>query len=670
MLPYMNITSGKPYPLGATRQGSDVNFAVYAKGISCLSLCLYQEGTTDPTQEIPLDPLTNKTGDIWHIQLEGCPDDILYDYCATPKDGTKQYLLDPYSKAIASDSIWNYASVSAYKPLGKIIDNTPFDWEGIGHPQIPMKDLIIYEMHVRGFTVDSSSHVEKPGTYLGVIEKLPYLKNLGVNAIELMPIFEFNEKENPFINPKTHRSLVNYFGYSTVNFFSPMNRFASNSSSDQSLIEFKNLVKECHKNGIEVILDVVFNHTGEGGSTGPILSFKGLDIHAYYLLDSHGQHQNFSGCGNTFNCNHPIAIQFILDALRYWAVEMHVDGFRFDLASIMTRDTDGTPLSKAPLVEAISKDPVLIDTKLIAEAWDPTGLYQLGIFGGSDRWAEWNGRYRDVVRRFIKGTSGYKSAFATALCGSQDLYGHMKNPTCSVNFITCHDGFTLQDLVSYTDKHNIENGEDNRDGTNQNDSWNCSVEGPSHNKKVIQLRERQKRNFHLALMVSQGVPMIFMGDEYGHTKFGNNNSWGQDNRLNWFLWDQLASDQGFFRYYRSLIHYREGHPLLKQGSFLTEKEITWHGLMPDHPEWDKDNFFVAFTLNTPSQGPQLYIAFNADHHAHNITLPHPHKGNHWRCVVNTYLPSPDDFYDEGNRPIIQGNNFHIQSRSAILLECH
>jgi isoamylase/glycogen operon protein len=669
----IQIQSGSPFPLGATVQSKGINFAVYVKEAHHLSICLFEEKTVEHSiKEIELDPKKHQTGRIWHALLTGLPDHMVYGFkISFPDQPDKEYLLlDPYAKAIASDSIWGGQQIGSeqpYRPLGKVISHA-FDWEGDQFPKIPMKNLIIYEMHVRGFTQDPSSGVQHPGTYKGLMEKIPYLKDLGINAIELMPIHEFNEREALQHHPKTKQKLYNYFGYSTVNFFSPMVRFASQTEKDQVIIEFKTLVKELHKNGIEVILDVVFNHTFEGNEQGPILCYRGLDRHAYYMIDGES-YLNFSGCGNTFNCNHPIVRELILDSLRYWVTEMHVDGFRFDLASILTRGGNGAPLSNPPLVDAISYDPVLADTKLIAEAWDAGGLYQVGYFTpGSTRWSEWNGKYRDTIRRFIKGTPDHKTAFATALCGSQDLYGHGRAPYCSVNFMTAHDGFSLADLVTYNDKHNWENGEDNRDGFNYNDSWNCGFEGHSSNKRVVALRERQIRNFHLALMLSQGVPMLLMGDEYGHTRNGNNNTWCQDNELNWFLWNRMDARPGFYPFYRFMIHFRNQHPLLRKDTFLTDKHITWHGQFPFNPDWSHDNRLVAFTLNNSDQRANLYTAFNAGHLPITITIPPAPEGKHWFWVVNTHQIPPDDFYDEARRIPLEALTYRLYSYSAILLQ--
>lgn len=665
----LSISQGNPYPFGATPSENGVNFAIAAKDAQQLTLSLFTEANpATPFKEIALDPDDHKTGDVWHVRVKGLPPFSLYGYLLTPfppETGT-YLLLDPYAKIVASHAAWGNAQ-TPYRPLGIITENTSFDWQGDRLPKIPAKDLVIYEMHVRGFTRDLSSDVKHPGTFLGMIEKIPYLKELGVNAVELLPIHEFDENEAKQNNPQTNEKLCNYFGYSTVNFFSPMMRYASEQSQDKAVTEFKTMVREFHKNGIEVILDVVYNHTFEGNEEGPVLSFRGLDRRSYYMIDPEGKYLNFSGCGNTFNANHPIPRELIISSLRYWVTEMHVDGFRFDLASILNRAENGAPLSSAPIVEAISLDPILSQTKLIAEAWDAAGLYQVGGFYPGTRWSEWNGRYRDVVRRFIKGTSGHKTVFATALCGSQDLYGWGRSPVCSVNFVTAHDGFSLADLVSYNEKHNLNNGEENRDGFDHNDSWNCGIEGHSSNKKIVMLRERQIRNFHLALMISQGIPMLVMGDEYAHTRHGNNNTWCQDNELNWFLWNQTDIRPGFYRFFRSLIHFRKNHPLLGRESFLSEQDITWHGIAPCKPDWEHDNSFIAFTLNN-TNGPQLYVAFNAGHNMQTITIPPAGEGKGWRWVVNTHNPTPHDFFDEDQRQKLNSKTFRISSYSAIMLE--
>lgn len=661
----LETSPGTPFPFGATPHGEEINFAISAKNVQKLSLCLFDLFHLDtPSKEIELDPAVNKSGDVWHIRVKGLTPSAAYGFRLTPQGVNKKpfLLLDPYAKEMASHHTWGTTQLP-YQPLGKIVSLQEFDWQGDRHPRTKPEDLVIYEMHVRGFTQDPSSEVKFPGTFLGVIEKIPYLKDLGINAVELMPIHEFNESEVTLVNPTTKGKLHNYFGYSTVNFFSPMNRYANQSAIE----EFKTMVRELHKNGIEVILDVVYNHTGEGNMAGPIYSFRGLNLSGYYMVDNQGNYLNYSGCGNTFNTNHPWAFELILSSLRYWVTEMHVDGFRFDLASIFSRTGNDPHVSRAPIIEAISSDPILADTKLIAEAWDAAGLYQVGSFYPGDRWAEWNGHYRDVVRRFIKGTPGNKTAFATALCGSQDLYGWGRSPTCSINFITAHDGFSLADLVTYNEKHNKGNGESNRDGCDHNDSWNCGVEGHSTNKKIVLLRERQIRNFILALMVSQGTPMVLMGDEYAHSRHGNNNTWCQDNELNWFLWDQIEARPGFNRFFKNLIEFRKTHPQFKRGTFLNDKDITWHGLTPSDPDWGNDNHIIAFTLETDGH-PDIYVAFNASHQRRSVTLPATGAEKEWRWVVNTHNQTPNDFFDKDHRARLMANPCIIPAYSAIMLE--
>lgn len=645
MAPSYTIKKGSPLPLGVSKKDQGINFALFSKNATQVTLSLFQNGA--PLADIPLDIKEHKTGDTWHIALEGLPDQVEYGYHVSgpfqPKKGHyfhPNYLVtDPYAKSLNTSNKWGDSN--SWRALkGRVITETEFNWENTPAPEIPIQDLIIYEMHVRGFTQHPSSKVQKPGTFLSIVEKIPYLKSLGINAIELLPIHEFNETENVNKNPLNPKEkLFNFWGYSTVNFFTPMNRYAVASDWGAAINEFKTMVKELHKNQIEIILDVVFNHTAEGSCRGPFLSFRGIDNAVYYFLNPSGTLMDFTGCGNSVNANHPHVMQFIIDSLKYWVQEMHVDGFRFDLASVFCRDNTGGMLLDPPIIKAINADPAFAKTKLIAEAWDAAGLYQVGHFPGGDKWADWNGRYRDVVRRFIKGTNGKSGYFATALCGSEDLYGHGKKPTSSINFITAHDGFTLKDLVCYQGKHNLENGENNHDGSNSNDSWNCGHEGPTKDPKIIELRQRQMRNFVVALMVSIGVPMFFMGDEYGHTKNGNNNSYCHDNEINWFLWEELEKRQEFFQFFQGMIALRKKNPILRRTNFLTKEDIDWHGHEPFKPNWEPKNRFVAYTLKDPAGHP-LYIAFNAHYQKALITLP-PNVS--WRRLVDTSLsPSFSD----------------------------
>lgn len=600
----LQISKGVPEPLGLSLDGDTANFALFSEHATEVILGLFRDNNV---KEIPM----NRTGDIWHVAVKGVREEMDYAFrCSGPREllyNPDAWLTDPYAK-VMKDQI--KAKVSLPKP---------FDWQGDTTPKIPMQDLVIYEMHVRGFTKDPSSGVKHPGTYLGLIEKIPFLKKLGVNAVELLPIFEFDE---------TYRMkppLINYWGYNSLHFFAPKKMYAAS----DPILEFKTLVRELHKNGIEVILDVVYNHTGEGEFKDYYVNFRGIDNSVYYQVDDKGNYRNFSACGNTVNANHPVVQKFILDSLRYWVEEMHVDGFRFDLASILTLDGQGKPMAHPPIIEAISQDRVLSKVKLIAEPWDATGLYQLGCFPKWGHWSEWNGRYRDIVRRFIKGTDAKAGLFASAISGSEMIYS-ASTPLSSINFITAHDGFTLRDLVSYQNKHNFVNGEGNRDGNNQNDSWNCGHEGPTKDAAIDALRERQMRNFLLALFISQGIPMLLMGDEYGHTRHGNNNPYTQDNEINWFLWNELKQNQKIFQFVSKLIAFRKSHPQLRRTKFLTDEDVEWYN------NWDPNSRLIAF-----QHKKGLYIAFNANYQSTQVTLPL----GQWREVINT--AEDWEFHEEG-----------------------
>jgi isoamylase len=625
----MNLNQGSPEPLGFSIRGNVANFALFSSHATKVTLGLF-DASDNPIKEIPL----NRTVDIWHIGITDLPPGLEYAYrCEGPKEllyNPTEWLIDPYAKIVRNKR------ALACLPA-------PFDWQSDRPPKIPRSDLIIYEMHVRGFTRHPSSGVAHPGTYLGIIEKIPYLKKLGVNAIELMPIFGFDHTYCKDINPKTKQKLVNYWGYSPLHYFSPMNWYASK----DAVGEFKTLVREMHKNGIEVILDVVYNHTGEEDNTEYYAHFRGIDNSVYYMVDKSGKYLNYTGCGNTVNANHPVVQKLILDSLRYWIEEMHVDGFRFDLASILTRDPTGKPIDHPPILDAIKKDPVISKVKLIAEAWDATGLYQLGYFPKWGPWSEWNGRYRDIVRRFIKGTDAKVGVFANVISGSEMIYCSSKSPLSSINFITAHDGFTLRDLVTYQNKHNFDNGENNCDGNNQNDNWNCGHEGPTSDPAINALRERQMRNFLLALFLSQGIPMLLMGDEIGHTRHGNNNPYVQDNEINWYLWDK--QDPKILQFTSSLIAFRLSQPQLRHTKFLTDAEVDWF------TNWDPHSRLVAYRLKGP---PALYIAFNANFEPATITLP---PGN-WRTLVNT---SEDWVFHKSGPPL---SSIELTPYSAILAQ--
>lgn len=658
-------SSGTPFPLGATREKSGFNFALFSE-VQVLELVIATPTSPEACLYVPLDPERNKTGQVWHLFYE--TDESMLYYAYTIKDGdTKRLVQDPYARLVHTGNSFgdNAYQSKTYetKPIGIAFTNRTFDWEDDKPLQLDSKNLIIYEMHVRGFTKDSSSKVSCPGTYSGVIEKIPYLKKLGINAIEFLPLHEFNEADNFRKNPKTKEPLCNFWGYSTLSFFSPMQRYSSYNDPIEALYECKKMVRELHKAGIEVIVDVVFNHTGEGNEQGPKISWKALAETTYYLKNSEGYYLNFSGCGNTLNCNHPIVADMIIDSLRYWVSELHVDGFRFDLASILMRDQDGQVLETAPLIERITQDPVLSHCKLIAEPWDAAGAHQVGHFyqshwGKPETWLEWNDSFRSVVRNFIKGTPGFAGYFATKLCGSQDVYGHSGSPANSVNFITCHDGFTLCDLVSYNHKHNSDNGEDNRDGMNNNDSWNGGVEGPTKQKSIQTLRTRQMKNFCVALLCSIGVPMFLMGDEYGHSKKGNNNTWCQDNALNWFLWDEANENSELFSFWSKMISFRKNTHYFRRAAFFAKDELEWHGKEPNHPDWGLGSKIVAFTVD------DLYVAFNADHTSKFLTLPGTGKA---RCIVNTAEKAPCDFIENPDSQKIVNGKIKVSPYSAVVL---
>lgn len=627
---------GKPYPLGSSISPFGINFALVSRSAVEVTLCLYGADLLQPAAQLVLDPHQNKSGDIWHIEVGELQDQTGYAYRVKGPFGTYE-LLDPYARRIIPRRL---PPMNLYHPIAHLPKADTFDWKGDRSPKHKLTDLVLYEMHVGGYTQDPSSGVRHPGTYLGVIEKIPHLLELGVNAVELMPLFEFDPQETPRCCITSKQKLGNYWGYSTVNFFTPATCF---SATGDSVTEFRQMVAALHQAGIEVILDVVYNHTAEGDTRGPVLSFKGLDNAIYYMLDANGNYLNYTGCGNTFNCNHPIVRSLILDSLRYWVAEMHVDGFRFDLASIFLRDRHGNPYGHSPLLEAIEEDPLLSQTKLIAEPWDAAGLYHVGAFRPTGRrWSEWNGRYRDAIRRFIKGDDHSKGEFATRLCGSEDLYGDAGTPKNSINFVTAHDGFTLADLVAYNQKHNMDNGEGCRDGTNDNYSWNCGVEGNTEDTKILSRRQRQIRNFMVALILSRGVPMLLMGDEYGHTKQGNNNTWCVDDARNWLQWSQIKANEALFRFYKGMIAIRNTYPILKRNSFYTKYEIEWHGLQPHHPEWGQGIPLIALSLHDNVSGDSLYVAFNATGKPQTFTLPAPSYGGSWGVLIDTAKASPDD----------------------------
>ena len=664
--------TGSPEPLGATVTPQGINFALFSRHATAVTLVIEKEidGQT-VRQEFPLDPAFNKTGDIWHGLLGNTSTALRYGYRLSgphdPKGSGHWYddqriLIDPYAKELRSPDWGEERDCLGEKPCGLLPDQD-YDWQGDRPLNRPLPDTIIYEMHVRGFTRHPSSGTKHPGTFKGMIEKIPYLQELGITAVELMPVTEFNENETIFKNPDTGKPLKNYWGYSPLSFFAPKTGYSSDTRNP--LDEFRDMVKAFHQAGIEVILDIVYNHTAEGGYDGPTTSFRGIDNTIYYLLDPWTRaYLNFSGCGNTCNCNHPVVRTLIMDALRWWVINMHVDGFRFDLASILGRDQAGHVLPNPPVVEMIAEDPILADSKIIAEAWDAAGLYQVGSFSDHHRWAEWNGRFRDDVRAFMCGQRGRIPALATRIAGSSDLYQHDgRRPCNSINFITSHDGFTLQDLVSYNGKHNRMNGEENRDGDNNNLSWNSGVEGKTNNKKINQLRNRRVRTMAVILFLSQGVPMMVAGDEFGRSQQGNNNAWCQDNEISWLKWNLLDKHSSRFRFFKKLIHLRREHPIFRRKEFFLSRdteqeplhieEIHWQGLKPGEQDWSHHCHTLAFSLNG-SQLPEgedddFFIMLNGHQEEEQsftvAPLPSLHKKRKWKKIIDTGNKAPDDFVE-------------------------
>ena len=638
---------GRVFPFGATIIDGGVNFSIFSKEATGCTLLLYHHGHRKPFVKIPF-PQEFRIGDVYTMMVFGIDIETTeYGYCFDgvydPSRGLRynkdRILLDPYAKSVSGRSVWGRKPdpENPFPHRGQFVYED-YDWEGDKPLEYSPKDLVIYEMHVRSFTQHPSSGVKRKGTFSGLLEKIPYLKELGVNCIELMPIFEFDELENT--REAGGKRLVNYWGYSTVCFFAPKAGYAASAPFGMEVDELKNLIKHLHRNGIEVILDVVLNHTAEGNGDGPYISYKGIDNRNYYLLTPDGEYYNFSGCGNTMNCNNAVVRNMILDCLRYWISAYHIDGFRFDLASILTRDEDGAPMMSPPLVESLAQDPVLGRAMLVAEAWDAGGLYQVGNFPSWNRWAEWNGRYRDCVRRFIKGGAEQAPELFKRIRGSDDMYG-ARSSLASVNFITCHDGFTLNDLVSYNEKHNEANGEDNRDGCSDNDSWNCGAEGETGDPEINALRQRQIRNFLTILLISRGIPMLLSGDEFGNTQWGNNNAYCQDNEISYLDWENLKTNQDLFHYVRDLIAFRSAHPVLRDAGYdfgqngTGYPELSFHGTKP----WELDEnasthtFACLFAEDHAKFATKkdcfIYAAFNAHWEEHDFSLPVIPAGMRW-----------------------------------------
>jgi glycogen operon protein len=686
----LDVRAGRLYPFGATLTPGGVNFAVFSRHATACTLVLYRRGEDDPFAELPF-PAEFRIGDVYAMTVFGLDhEEIEYgyrmegpcDFAAGQHFDPSVVLLDPYAKVIGGRDVWGEEPKWNRKPQHRArILQEDFDWQDDQPLEIPAEDLVVYEAHVRSFTRHSSSGVKHPGTYAGLREKIPYLKALGVNCLELMPIFEFDEFENSSTNPATGETRYNYWGYSTVGFFAPKAGYAATGPLGMQADEFKTLVKELHKNDIEVMLDVVFNHTAEGDHRGPTISFRGLDNRIYYMLTPEGWYFNFSGCGNTLNCNNPVVRQMVLDCLRYWVSEYHIDGFRFDLAAILGRDPMGVPLSNPPLVESLAGDPILGRCKLVAEAWDAGGLYQVGSFPAYGRWAEWNGKYRDTVRKFLKGDLGQVPDLSLRLQGSPDLY-YGRGTAASVNFLTCHDGFTLCDMVSYNDKHNEANGEHNNDGANDNNSWNCGAEGDTDDPAIVALRKRQIKNAAALLAVSQGIPMILMGDEVGRTQRGNNNTYCHDNDLNWFDWRLVEENADLLRFFRTAIALRHAHPVLRSRDHLRFADylgaglpdISWHGTRAWQPDWSAGSRVLAMMLSgrhakgglTPDD--DIYVAINSHWDALEFELPRPSAGRSWHVAVNTSMPEPEDCFATGQEPRLDNqDSIWVGGRSVMIL---
>lgn len=684
------LRAGRPFPFGASFVPGGVNFSVFSRHATACTLVLFEKGSLEPMAEIPfLDSF--RIGHIFCMIVFGLDyENIEYGYRMhgpfEPHKGHRfnpqKILLDPYAKAISGRNIWGQPADkhNGYQ-LRSLLVYDDFDWTGDRPLELPNEDIIIYEMHVRSFTRHPSANVKHPGTFAAIREKIPYLKELGVNAVELMPIHEFDEQENPRINPLTGENLVNFWGYGTVGFFAPKAGYAASGIYGMQVDEFKALVKAFHQNGIEVFLDVVFNHTAEGNADGPTFSFRGIDNKTYYMLKPDGSYYNFSGTGNTMNCNNPVVRGLVMEALRYWAAEYHIDGFRFDLASILGRDATGKPLANPPLLEAMAYDPILGKTKLIAEAWDAGGLYQVGTFPSYGRWSEWNGKYRDALRRFLKGDTKMTWEMAQRIQGSPDLYAE-RSPTASINFVTAHDGFTLADLFAYSSKHNAANGENNRDGANDNYSWNWGHEGVTADPQISALRHRLAKNAIAILMVSQGIPMILMGDEIGHTKQGNNNTYCHDNELNWFNWGQKEENAALFRFVQQCIAFRKAHPVLRSKTHLRHSDymgsgypdISWHGVTAWQPDWGEHSHTLAFMLcgqhaqDGAIPDDYIYVAMNMHWEDHVFELPQLPSPLQWHLFADTKRTSPQDICPPGEEILLHNQKqFFVVNRSVAIL---
>ena len=676
---------GRSHPLGATVVAGGVNFSIFSRSAASMELLLFDRADDErPARIIWIDPAANRTYHYWHVFVPGVGPGQIYGYRVhgvfNPASGLRfvpsKLLLDPYGRAVAVPKNYDRCAAgldgddAATAMKSVVVDPRAYDWEGDTYPRRPSTRTIVYEMHVRGFTRHPSSGVseKKRGTYAGLIEKIPYLEQLGTTAVELLPVFQFDAQDCP-------PGRVNYWGYAPVSFFAPHQAYSSRQDPLGAVDEFRDMVKALHRAGIEVILDVVFNHTAEGGHCGPTLCFRGIDNPTYYILEpDRSRYANYSGTGNTLNANHPIVRRMICDSLRYWVREMHVDGFRFDLASILARDSAGNVMSNPPLLWDIESDPVLAGTKMIAEAWDAAGLYQVGSFVG-DSWKEWNGRFRDDVRDFFRGADDAARRISDRILGSPEIYSHEeREPEQSVNFVTCHDGFTLNDLVSYNQKHNEENGEGNRDGADDNRSWNCGVEGPSDDPEIEQVRNRQVKNFLAITMLSLGVPMFVMGDEMRRSQRGNNNAYCQDNETSWLDWTLLDRHADLHRFVRLLAPMRLMRDVERERQRVTLNQLlrsskhAWHGVKLLQPDWSPWSHCLAFGVELPLQGLRMHVILNAYWEPLEFELPPARSIDAaWRRWIDTGLAPPQEIVEWQMAPAVSGKTYQAGPRSVVVL---
>lgn len=689
--PY-SLKSGSPYPLGARLSEGGVNFSISSRHATNVELLLFSEpDSLKPFQTISLQKEKHHTFFSWHVFVEELPAGTWYAWRIDGPANTREsglrfdrekLLLDPWARAV-SDKLWDRATAcragdNSEHAMRAVVVDDHYEWEGDLPLPIRSEKAIIYELHVGGFTRHPSAKVKHPGTFVGLIEKIPYLKKLGITHVELLPIMAFDEQDVP---PRTaDLGLKNYWGYSTHSFFSPHPGYCITPEQGSHIREFRDLVKALHKAGIGIIMDVVFNHTSEAGADGPVINFKGITGNSFYLTDKHDKRifHDYTGCGNTVNANHPLVTNFIISCLEYWVREMHVDGFRFDLASALARGEDGSVLDDPPLLWGIELSEQLAKSKLIAEAWDAAGLYQVGNFPGY-RWGEWNGRYRDAIRRFVRGDAGVVNEVATRICGSSDLYQPQNRlPISGINFVTCHDGFTLNDLFSYHQKQNAANGENNGDGCNNNLSSNCGAEGPTQDHAIQTMRRRQVKNTFAILLLSHGVPMLLAGDEFLHTQQGNNNCYCQDNELSWLNWEKSKENADILRFVQLMIRLRKRHTALMRRRFLSGEQlegkniadITWHGLeIGQAPRWDDpDNRVLAFTLGGLAKDePDIHVVMNMSDTQHTMPLPRI-AGKGWCLSVDTAQKSPNDIVEPAEQKPLDTHRYTVAARSVVILE--